>query len=211
LEQVTMENSDAVLIDRMLRPLCRRHLLVLFDALPVRVKQEGGEASDRAILWALGVLTDGQHEVMGAWAEECGPLWPNVLADLVVRGAEQVKLFVSADSDALRSALEGAYPNATVLPAGTEVSAFDALSPRPRRALHASYDTVRQLRFHADRAIGRHGCFASLSSASAFVIDVLARAERRTGVVRASTEIGPERLVAAGRRKEIFGAEAQPL
>ena len=65
--------------------------------------------SDRTVMLATGMKEDGALEVLGFCAgpgEQCSEL----LADLRRRGLEDVKLFVSDDSKAIRYALEWVYP-----------------------------------------------------------------------------------------------------
>jgi transposase-like protein len=65
--------------------------------------------SDRTVMLATGIREDGVMEVLGFCVgpgESCGEL----LTDLRQRGLENVKLFVSDDSKAIRSALEWVYP-----------------------------------------------------------------------------------------------------
>ena len=65
--------------------------------------------SDRTVMLATGIREDGVMEVLGfcvGQGESCGEL----LTDLQQRGLENVKLFVSDDSKAIRCALEWVYP-----------------------------------------------------------------------------------------------------
>jgi putative transposase len=65
--------------------------------------------SDRTVMLATGMREDGVLEVLGFCVgpvESCSEL----LADLRQRGLENVKLFVSDDSKAIRCALEWVYP-----------------------------------------------------------------------------------------------------
>ncbi len=58
-------------------PLCRAYLLVLFESVSVALQADDGVCSCRWLHWALGVLPDGDNEVLGAWtaSRSDGPAW----------------------------------------------------------------------------------------------------------------------------------------
>ena len=208
-----MEHFDPVPPDRFLAPLCRRYLLVLFKTLRARMTDERGELADLAVLWALGVLADGQYESAGAWAAPrlWEPAWPNVFYDLQSRGVEHIRFVVSVNAGAFGSALEGRYPNASGVVLGSEVSNFSGLPANQWRAFSASQNAMRRLQCQASRSIGRHGAFSSSIHASSFVTEVLASALKRLSTVDASREIGSTRAFATGRRVRRPGAQSAPL
>lgn len=97
-------------------PLCGNYLAVSFKAFRIRLRGEA-IARDREALWALGVLNDGQYEVMGAWATHTSDveLWRKVFEDLKVRGVEGVRFVVGCDSAAIKSIVNNTYPGATLI------------------------------------------------------------------------------------------------
>lgn len=78
--------------DRPLEPL---YPLVFFDALRVKVRDEG-TVRNKAIHVALGVRPDGTKEVLGLWIEqtEGAKFWLRVMTELKTRGVEDVLIAV---------------------------------------------------------------------------------------------------------------------
>jgi putative transposase len=67
---------------------------------------------------ALGVLADGQCEMLGAWpASRSGAAdWCKVLEDLRLRGVERIRFVVCDEPAAMQEALRSVFPGATVVP-----------------------------------------------------------------------------------------------
>jgi hypothetical protein len=179
-------------------PLCCRYSLVRFERLPVR-SGKVDVAPFGTVLWALGVLSDGQYEVLGAWpaTEPSKKEWAGVFEDLRGRGVECIGAVVAGKLDLDTAALRKAYPGATcfgVLPAATPVSraetdlsqrAVAVGSPsrpsgrvsRHQRMVRASDDAVCRLQASAARAMTRHGQFSTFEAALSFANDKLRQAE----------------------------------
>ena len=51
------------------RPLEAMYPVVFFDALRVKIRDDGG-VSNKAVYLALGVQADGQRDVLGLWVEQ---------------------------------------------------------------------------------------------------------------------------------------------
>ncbi|RQO61746.1 hypothetical protein DBR47_06255 [Paucibacter sp. KBW04] len=87
------------------RPLCCRYALVHFAALPIQAPALV-EESRSPLTWALGTLSDGQRELLGAW--RCSPMgapdWRAVFVDLADRGVERIRFVANADAGAARLA-----------------------------------------------------------------------------------------------------------
>ena len=79
------------------RPLEPMYPVVFFDALRVKIRDEG-LVQNKAVYLALGVLPDGSREVLGLWIEttEGAKFWMRVFNDLKTRG-EQVILCAGTD------------------------------------------------------------------------------------------------------------------
>lgn len=69
------------------RPLEPMYPVVFFDALRVKIRDEGVVRS-KAVYLALAVLPDGTRDILGIWIEqtEGAKFWLKVLTDLKVRG-----------------------------------------------------------------------------------------------------------------------------
>jgi hypothetical protein len=206
-----MAYIDPTPFDRMLAPLCRRYLLVLFQSLRFRVDEEDEGLSDRQLLWALGALADGQQELAGAWMgpESCESAWRDVFDALQKRGVEQIRFVVSANSHGFQSALQRRYPKATVAAAAREASALSALPCKHRSALLASHKVADELQRLTSRAVTRHGPFANTGDAVSYIAEALRRAEQRLGDV--SVRQAAEQLARGVRRRVSRRSGPTPL
>lgn len=160
--------------------LCRRYLLVHFGTLSVRVL-EGSTAIDRDVLWAFGVLADGQYESLGVWpvSGARAEVWRMALEDLKVRGVEQIRIIQTQDLAAVQPVLSAAYPSAKFLPSPSSQGGPKAI---------AGEDAARELQGRASQSVRRHGCFVDLFGATVFVANALRRAERRSNAISAKAD-----------------------
>jgi transposase-like protein len=112
-----METNAGETIKCLHRLLCRKYLVAHFETLSIHV-QPGGPERDYALQWALGVLADGRSDVLGVWLNRRsgGECWEAVFDDLKIRGAESIRFVASREQAGLHSAVNAAYPEATVLP-----------------------------------------------------------------------------------------------
>ena len=76
------EEAEREVAEWQNRPLEPLYPLVFFDALRVKVRDEG-TVRNKAVYVALGVRIDGQKEVLGLWIEqtEGAKFWLNVLTE----------------------------------------------------------------------------------------------------------------------------------
>jgi transposase-like protein len=97
------------------RPLDRVYPVVFFDALRVKIRDEG-TVRIKAVYLALGVRTDGQRDILGLWIEqtEGAKFWLNVFTELRARGCEDILIAVTDGLKGLPDALEAAYPQTTL-------------------------------------------------------------------------------------------------
>ncbi|NHA15365.1 hypothetical protein G8346_10320 [Thioalkalivibrio sp. XN279] len=76
--------STVQLADRLEnRPLQSTYAVVYFDALRVKVRDEG-LVRNKAVYLAIGILGDREKDVLGLWLEqtEGAKFWPRVMNDL---------------------------------------------------------------------------------------------------------------------------------
>ena len=73
------------------RPLDRVYPVVIFDALRLKIRDEG-VVKNKAVYLALGVDRDGQKDVLGLWIEqtEGAGFWLRVMAELKSRGVDDI-------------------------------------------------------------------------------------------------------------------------
>jgi putative transposase len=97
------------------RPLEPAYPLVFFDALRVKVRDEG-LVRNKAVHIALGVRADGTKEVLGLWLEqnEGAKFWLRVMTELKNRGVEDVLIAVVDGLKGFPEAILAVFPEATV-------------------------------------------------------------------------------------------------
>jgi putative transposase len=97
------------------RPLEAIYPLVFFDALRVKIRDEG-LVRNRAVHIALGVRADGTKEILGLWLEqnEGAKFWLRVMNELKNRGVEDVLIAVVDGLKGFPDAITAVFPQATV-------------------------------------------------------------------------------------------------
>jgi putative transposase len=97
------------------RPLEGMYPVVFFDALRVKIKEDG-LVRNKAIYLALGVLRDGTRDILGLWIEgtEGAKFWLKVFNDLKVRGVEDILIAVTDGLKGMPQALEAVFPATTL-------------------------------------------------------------------------------------------------
>jgi len=97
------------------RPLETAYPLVFFDALRVKVRDEG-LVRNKAVHIALGVRADGSKEILGLWLEqnEGAKFWLRVMTELKSRGVEDILIAVVDGLKGFPDAILAVFPEATV-------------------------------------------------------------------------------------------------
>lgn len=97
------------------RPLEAMYPLVFFDALRVKIR-ENGVVRNKAVYLALGVLADGTRDILGIWIEntEGAKFWMKVFNDLKTRGCNDILIAVTDGLKGMGEALEVVYPATTL-------------------------------------------------------------------------------------------------
>lgn len=159
------------------RPLCRSYLLVIHGRLAVEVR-DGGNLRSEPVRWALGVLTDGSYEVLGAWTppDSSSWSWQDAVEGLRVRGVERIGFVFELGCEPPR-----------------------AMYRSHLRTLHRSKAVVRQLERRACRAIKKHQPCSNVLEVEGFVEDILSRAELQMNPVGTSLEAAIGSMVEARR------------
>ena len=93
------------------RPLDPVYPLVFFDAIRVKIRDEG-MVRNKAIHTALGVRADGGKEVLGLWLEqnEGAKFWLRVMNELRNRGVEDILLAVVDGLKGFPDAITAVFP-----------------------------------------------------------------------------------------------------
>ena len=110
--------TDAVLDEIALwqaRPLEAVYPLVFFDALRVKIRDEG-HVRNKAVHVALGVRGDGTKEVLGLWIEsnEGAKFWLRVINELKNRGVDDILIAVVDGLKGFPDAINAVFPETTV-------------------------------------------------------------------------------------------------
>jgi putative transposase len=110
--------TDAVLEEVAIwqaRPLEPVYPLIFFDALRVKIRDEG-LVRNKAVHIALGVRADGTKEILGLWIEqnEGAKFWLRVMNELRNRGLEDVLIAVVDGLKGFPDAILAVFPEATV-------------------------------------------------------------------------------------------------
>jgi putative transposase len=128
--------------DRPLEPL---YPLVFFDAIRVKVRDEG-TVRNKAVYVALGVRPDGTKEVLGLWIEqsEGAKFWLRVMAELKNRGVEDVLIAVVDGLKGFPEAVTAAFPEAQVQTCIVHLirHALDFVSYKDRKEVAAALKEV---------------------------------------------------------------------
>ncbi|GAB2873663.1 hypothetical protein GCM10027093_06570 [Paraburkholderia jirisanensis] len=97
------------------RPLETMYPVVFFDALRVKIRDDG-VVSDKAVYLALGIQANGQRDVLGLWIEqtEGAKFWLKVFNELKTRGCQDILIAVVDGLKGLADAIGAAYPKTAV-------------------------------------------------------------------------------------------------
>ena len=97
------------------RPLDACYPLVFFDAIRVKIRDEGF-VRNKAVYIALGILPDGTKEILGIWIEqtEGAKFWLRVMNELKNRGVGDILIAVVDGLKGFPEAITAVFPDAIV-------------------------------------------------------------------------------------------------
>ena len=97
------------------RPLDASYPLVFFDALRVKIRDEGF-VRNKAVYIALGVLPDGTKDILGLWIEqtEGAKFWLRVMNELKSRGIGDILIAVVDGLKGFPEAINAVFPQTVV-------------------------------------------------------------------------------------------------
>jgi putative transposase len=110
--------TDAVLeqvAEWQSRPLDAVYALVFFDALRVKIRDEGS-VRNKAVYLALGVRPDGTKEILGLWIEqtEGAKFWLRVMNELRNRGVADMLIAIVDGLKGFPEAISAVFPEALI-------------------------------------------------------------------------------------------------
>lgn len=114
ISRVTDEVMDEVR-DWQSRPLDEVYPVIIFDALRVKIRDEG-VVRNKAVYLALGFTIEGHKEVLGLWIEqtEGAKFWLRVMNELRNRGVNDVFIAVVDGLKGFPEAINAMFPEAAV-------------------------------------------------------------------------------------------------
>jgi putative transposase len=140
--------TDAVLDEIAIwqaRPLEPVYPLVFFDAIRVKIRDEG-LVRNKAIHVALGVRADGTKEVLGLWLElnEGAKFWLRVMNELKNRGVEDILLAVVDGLKGFPDAIQAVFPETLVQTCIVHLlrHSLDFVSWKDRKAVAAALKDI---------------------------------------------------------------------
>lgn len=97
------------------RPLDSCYPLVFFDAIRVKIRDEGF-VRNKAVYIALGILPDGTKEILGIWIEqtEGAKFWMRVMNELKNRGLADILIAVVDGLKGFPDAINAVFPETVV-------------------------------------------------------------------------------------------------
>jgi len=97
------------------RPLDALYVLVFFDALRVKMRDEG-TVRNKAVYLAIGVTPDGRKDVLGIWIEqtEGAKFWMRVMSELKNRGVNDILIAVVDGLKGFPEAITAVFPDTQV-------------------------------------------------------------------------------------------------
>ena len=97
------------------RPLETSYPLVFFDAIRVKIRDEG-LVRNKAVYLALGAAADGTKDILALWIEttEGAKFWLKVMNDLKARGVEDILIAMVDGLRGFPEAIEAVFPQAPV-------------------------------------------------------------------------------------------------
>lgn len=97
------------------RPLDVCYPLVFFDAIRVKIRDEGF-VRNKAVYIALAILPDGSREILGLWIEqtEGAKFWPRVMNELKNRGVGDIPIAVVDGLKGFPEAITAVFPETVV-------------------------------------------------------------------------------------------------
>lgn len=129
------------------RPLEATYPLVFFDAIRVKIRDEG-LVRNKAVHVALGVRADGVKEILGLWLEqnEGAKFWLRVMNELRNRGVEDILIAVVDGLKGFPDAILAVFPETTVQTCIVHLLrlSLDFVSWKDRKAVVAELKEIYQ-------------------------------------------------------------------
>ena len=127
------------------RPLEAMYSLVFFDALRVKIRDEG-LVRNKAVYIALGVTPDGTKDILGLWIEttEGAKFWLRVMNELKNRGVDDILIAVVDGLKGFPEAINAVFPQTIVQTCIVHLirNSMDFASWKDRKAIAAALKEI---------------------------------------------------------------------
>ena len=127
------------------RPLEAVYPLVFFDALRVKIRDEG-LVRNKAVHIALGVRADGTKEILGLWLEQNkgAKFWLRVMNEMKTRGVDDILIAIVDGLKGFPEAIVAVFPEATVQTCIVHLlrHSLNFVSYKDRKAVAAALKTI---------------------------------------------------------------------
>ena len=137
------------------RPLDEMYPLVFFDALRVKIRDEG-LVRNKAVYIALGVTPDGTKDILGLWIEtsEGAKFWLRVMNELKNRGVGDILIAVVDGLKGFPDAISAVFPQTIVQTCIVHLirNSMDFASWKDRKAIAAELNAIYRA---TDADVGR--------------------------------------------------------
>ena len=165
------------------RPLERLYPVVFFDALRVKIRDEGA-VKNKAVYLALGVLPDGTKDILGIWIEqtEGAKFWLRVMTEIKNRGVSDILIAVVDGLKGFPEAITAIFPLTQIQTCIVHLirNSLEYVSWKDRKGLAAELKTI----YRAETA---SAAFAALEDFSQGALGSEIPADRR----HVETALGP--------------------
>ena len=127
------------------RPLEAMYPLIFFDALRVKIRDEG-LVRNKAVYVALGVTPEGTKDILGLWIEtsEGAKFWLRVMNELKNRGVDDILIAVVDGLKGFPDAINAVFPQTIVQTCVVHLirNSMDFASWKGRKAIAAELKTI---------------------------------------------------------------------
>jgi transposase-like protein len=142
--------TDEVMVevaDWQARPLEAMYPIVYFDALRLKIRDEG-TVRNKAVYLALGIDATGRKDILGLWIEqtEGAKFWLKVFNDIKQRGVADVLIAVVDGLRGFPEAIEAVFPQAQIQTCIVHLirTSLNYVGWKDRKALAAELKTIYQ-------------------------------------------------------------------
>lgn len=129
------------------RPLEALYPLVFFDAIRIKVRDEGS-VKNKAVYVALGVRVDGRKDILGLWIEqtEGAKFWLRVMNELKTRGVEDILIAIVDGLKGFPDAIIAVFPQCQVQTCIVHLirNSLDFVPWKDRKAVVAALKNIYQ-------------------------------------------------------------------